>query len=552
MKKILLAAVNARYTHSCLALYCLKSYARGLNGDIAVREYSINRDAAGIAADIASARPDAVGLSVYIWNAELIRKILPVLDKSIPGSVLILGGPEVSYNPDSWLKDFPCVDFIITGHGEAAFRYLAEREFQHDEKIISRPNPPFADLPLPYDEGDLDGLAERYVYYESSRGCPFRCAYCLSSREDQKFESKRAETAGEELRFILSHKPKLVKFVDRTFNLNGDRYRAIWKFLLDGYRGGPTSFHFEIHPSYLVDEDFALLSRCPEGLFQFEIGVQSTNSETLAAVHRAGDWDRGLSAIRRLTGLGTIRIHLDLIAGLPYDGMSSIRRSFNELYALRPGHLQLGFLKVLPGTEMMERAEDYGITFAKHAPYQALETRWITADEMRVLERVAYLVDRLYNTGRFGTALSALAGLYESPFDLYRDLAAVPDAATPPLTRSWDAGAGFLLNAAASRFPGKKSFFLDALRWDWCAGTRLHRYPGIIKPYDAAVTKKAGYSYFRNLAEGGIIRHRDADFRLSDIRRAIFFKAESDQFSAAVMNNNRYALFLPEKKIILY
>ena len=239
MKKIILVAVNARYTHSCLALYCLKSYARGLNADIAIREYSINRNVADIAAAIVAARPDVAALSVYIWNAELVKNILPLLEAALPECVIVLGGPEVSYNPGSWLMDFPCIDYIISGQGEAAFRRLVETGFRHDEKIMRLPNPPFATLPRPYGHEDLNGLANRYVYYESSRGCPFRCSYCLSSRADQEPESKSADTVKDELRFILSHTPKLVKFVDRTFNLDRDRYRAIWNFLLDEYRGRP-------------------------------------------------------------------------------------------------------------------------------------------------------------------------------------------------------------------------------------------------------------------------------------------------------------------------
>lgn len=550
MKKIILAAVNARYTHSCLALYCLKSYARGAGADIAIREYSINRGTAAIAADLAAARPDAVALSVYIWNTELVKEIVPALHAALPVCAIILGGPEVSYNPASWLADFPFIDYVITGQGESAFRRLVEADFLHGEKIISQPNPPFADLPLPYEHGDLDGLAGRYVYYESSRGCPFRCSYCLSSRADQKPEAKSVETVKEELRFILAHGPKLVKFVDRTFNLDRDRYRATWNFLIDEYRSGPTTFHFEIHPAHLDEEDFAILSRCPKGLFQFEIGVQSTNPAARAAVHRGGAWERDHSAIARLVSPGNIHVHLDLIAGLPYDDMDSVARSFNALYALGPHRLQLGFLKVLPGTEMRERADEFRITFAACPPYQASATQWISAEEMRMLERVAVLVERLYNTGRHPVTLSAFAARYGSPFEMYRDLAA--DTPAGPSTRSREACAEFLLAAAAALFPREKSFFLDALRWDWCSGAGTHRYPAKLRPNDAASIRKKGIAFFSGLAEEGIIRYQGAEFRIADLERAIFFRAESDEFARAYLQGRRCAAFIPGKEVMLF
>ncbi|OHD67785.1 MAG: hypothetical protein A2W19_13230 [Spirochaetes bacterium RBG_16_49_21] len=466
MKKILLAAVNARYTHSCLALYCLKSYTRGTDAEITIREYSINRPAPEIAENIASARPDAVAFSVYIWNVELIKKILPEVRRRLADCVIILGGPEASYNPGSWLDAYPFTNYVITGRGEAGFRFLVENNMRHTEKIINVPNPPFGEMPLPYDHGDMENLKNRYVYYESSRGCPFQCSYCLSSRDDQKWEAKRPETVMEELAFILSHRPRLLKFVDRTFNLKRERYRKIWNFLIDNGRDAATTCHFEIYPGLLDGDDFAILSRCPKGLFQFEIGVQSTNPETLAAVKRNGNWEHDRAVIERLVGLGTVRVHLDLIAGLPFDDKSSIGSAFNSLYALRPDHIQLGFLKVLPGTEMMERADEFGIVYAKSAPYQVLETGWLGAEDIRVLERVAFLIDRLRNTCRFRATLAAMERLSITPFDLFLALADSLAGYSVPLTRAPESGAGFLAQVIKERFFEKKGFLMDALRRD--------------------------------------------------------------------------------------
>ena len=552
MKKIILAGINARYTHSCLALYCLKSALRGIEVEAAVREFSINQPVDEIAARLAAEGADVTALSVYIWNSEPVRKLLPLLHERCPGTLLVLGGPEVSYNPGSWLEAFPFIGCIVTGRGEQGFRALAAGGFRDNKKIIAVPNPPFADMPAPYTEEDLAGLTNRYIYYESSRGCPFRCTYCLSSRSDQTMELKPVETVTDELKLILRCRPRLVKFVDRTFNAVRGHGRAVWRHLLENYGTGPTTFHFEIHPLYLDEEDFAVLSLCPEGLFQFEIGVQSTNRETLAAVKRSGDWERERAALEPLIALGNIRVHLDLIAGLPFEDMTSFAHSFNEVYGLRPDHLQAGFLKVLPGTEMMDAAGRFGISYSPRAPYQVSGTQWLSGNELGLLERISRLVDRLYNTGRFDMTLDALAGRHESSFDLYRELVLHNDDSAARLTRGWESCAAFLMDYMASRFPAGKSFFLDAIRWDWCAVSRTTHYPDMIKPEGHAATKKKGVAFFRSHEVDGIISHQGCRFIISDLKRSLFFKAESDEFMKKQMKGNDHALFLPDKRIIMF
>ncbi len=552
MKKIILAGINARYTHSCLALYCLRSAVRDLDVSIIIREFSINQKAVEIAGWLAAEDADVIALSVYIWNSELVRKLIPALHDKCGDTLLVLGGPEVSFNPGSWLEAFPCIHCIITGHGEEGFRKLVKNSFMADGKIISVPNTPFTELPGPYTEEDLTGLRNRYIYYESTRGCPLKCTYCLSSRSDQKMEMKSMDNVKRELDLILQDGPPLVKFVDRTFNAAGKHSRAIWLYLLENYNSGPTTFHFEIHPLYLDEEDFEILSRCPKGLFQFEIGVQSTNPETLTAVKRSGEWIREKTTLARLIGLGTIQIHLDLIAGLPFEDMQSIARSFNDVYDLRPDHLQLGFLKILPGTDMMGSAGRYGMAYSPRAPYQVMETAWLGRNELRLLEGMAHLVDRLYNTRRFDATLSLLAGRHESSFDLYRELSSFLDETTGQLTRRWESCAQLLLKYIASRFSGEKSFFLDAVRWDWCAVSRSPYYPGLIKPEGLSKMKKKGFSFFESLAEGGTLTREGTRYDLSDLKRSLFFEPESDDFRVNQMKGNTAALFLPDKKIVMY
>ncbi len=552
MKKILLAGINARHTHSCLALYCLKSALRGLDIEAIVREFSINRNAEEIIQSLVSEKADVIALSVYIWNSALVREILPALHERCRDTLLVLGGPDVSYNPSSWLEAFPFMDCIITGPGEEGFRTLATGGFRADKKIIAVPNPPLDHMPVPYTQEDLEGLRTRYIYYESSRGCPFRCTYCLSSRSDQSLELKGVETVKAELDLILRKGPRLVKFVDRTFNASKDHSRALWRHLLDKYGGGPTTFHFEVHPQLLEEEDCDLLSRCPVGLFQFEVGIQSTNPATVAAVKRAGRWPRERAALEWLIGLGTIRVHCDLIAGLPFDDMASIEGSFNDCYFLKPDHLQLGFLKVLPGTEMMDDAVRYGIVYSEKAPYRIIENRWISREELGLLDRMAFLVDRLYNTHRFETLLTLLLGRFASPFAMFRELALSMDGIGASMTRAWESGARFLLAFVESRFPGETSFFLDVMGWDWCARSQSLYYPNLIKPEGLSGLKKKIFSHYKGLAEKGPAADSGIGFDLSDLKRSLFFEPRSDEFRLRHMGGAASAIFLPDKRIIMH
>ncbi len=441
-KKIALVAINARYTHSCLALYCLKSYVRGLGHYVFLREYSLRRDTDEIAEEIATGKPDVVGLSVYIWNAEMMKRLVPALRRRLPGTLIVLGGPEAGYDPDRWLRGVPGVDCVVRGPGEQGFAHLLAQG--PGAGIIDVPNAPFPELPFPYEEADFPGLANRYVYYESSRGCPFRCTYCISSRDDQALEFRPPELVREELAVILSRKPMMVKFVDRTFNASRNHSRGIWSLLLDIHGDIPTRFHFEIHPALLEEEDFEILSRCPPGLFHFEIGVQTVNPWAREEIRRGGEWARERQQIERLVRDGRVRVHLDLIAGLPGDDLAWAQRSFNELYSLGPRHLQLGFLKVLPGTEMAASAPVHGIAWDPSPPYRVRETAWLSADDLNRLDRVAHLVDRLHNTGRFPETFRALETLYEAPFDLYDGLGNFMNERGSPPGRGRESGSAFL------------------------------------------------------------------------------------------------------------
>ncbi len=411
--KALLVGVNARYTHSCLALLYLRNEIEACGHEALIAEFHIAQPRLDIIQDICLKAPDVLLVSTYVWNAELVKSLLIDIHRLLPGTPVILGGPEAGYGPESWLEEFPFLECIVRGPGEAAIRFLAERGFRSDgRKILSMPAPPFDGIAFPYRESDLDRLSHRYVYYESTRGCPFSCSYCLSSREDQGLDMKSADTAIRELSRIIAHEPRwpappIVKFVDRSFNADPGRARSIWRFLVEA----PTSatYHFEIHPGLLEDEDFRLLERAKKGRFQFEIGVQSVNAESLRAVNRSIDWDRAKPLVERLIRMGNIHIHLDMIAGLPGEGLEECGRSLDELLALKPGHLQLGFLKSLPGTALAEEGPSLGRIAMSRPPYQVLATDTLSVADFRSLKRVEALLDSLWNANRLETELDKLA-----------------------------------------------------------------------------------------------------------------------------------------------
>jgi radical SAM superfamily enzyme YgiQ (UPF0313 family) len=407
--KVLLVGVNARYTHSNLALYYLRNEIVQYDHDVVLEEYSINQDKLDVIESICLQKPDVVLFSVYIWNSRFMKGILPEIRILLPKACIIMGGPEAGYNASFWLKSISGIDAIIFGAGEKGVRLLAQHGFNCDavlsmkenvsgqDRVLLMANTMFSEIPSPYRDEDFSRFEHRYMYYESSRGCTFACTYCISSREDQKYEMKSSEQTISELSFILKHKPMTLKFVDRSFNAHPARAREIWKFCAQ-YTAF-TNFHFEIHPMFLEEEDYALLRDIPDKAFRFEIGIQSVNDESLQEIHRRVSWKLILPKIRRLVELKNINIHCDLIAGLPFETIDDIATSFNGILSLLPHHLQLGFLKVLPGTVMFEKADEYGMLSLYEPPYQVLQTKWLSHEAMAIVRRIENLVESVYNGG---------------------------------------------------------------------------------------------------------------------------------------------------------
>ena len=436
--KILLAACNAKYIHSNLAVFNLKSYAREYGSRILLREYTINQQKDDILKDIYRSHPDVVCVSCYIWNITFVKELMQDLKKILPEVPFWAGGPEVSYDAEEFLQKNPAFYGVMLGEGEETFLELVRH---YEEGSVSLENiagivyreengslhnngwRPIMDLSqVPFAYEDLEDFRNRIIYYESSRGCPFSCSYCLSS-VDKKLRFRDLSLVKKELQFFLDHQVPQVKFVDRTFNCKHDHAMAIWQYIKD-HDNGVTNFHFEISADLLREEELQLMKTMRPGLIQLEIGVQSTNPQTIRAIHRTMDFEKLTEIVNQIHSFRNIHQHLDLIAGLPYEDYDSFHRSFNDVYALHPQQLQLGFLKVLKGSHMKEMAQDYGIVYKEQEPYEVLGTKWLPYEDILHLKMVESMVEVYYNSGQFQNTLDYVETLFTDPFTLYEKLGA--------------------------------------------------------------------------------------------------------------------------------
>ena len=434
--KILLAACNAKYIHSNLAVYDLQAYASDYADHIVLKEYTINQQKDDIMRDIYLEHPDVVCVSCYIWNISFVKELMVDLTKILPDADFWAGGPEVSYDAEKFLAENPEFTGVMVGEGEETFLELSGHYIEQSpadlkditgvcyrdgEKIVHNGWRQIMDLSsIPFIYKDLADFKNRIIYYESSRGCPFSCSYCLSSI-DKKLRFRDIEMVKKELQFFIDNKVPQVKFVDRTFNCKHDHAMAIWKYINE-HDNGVTNFHFEISADLLREEELQEMSTMRPGLIQLEIGVQSTNPDTIKAIHRTMDFEKLKGIVNRIHSFGNIHQHLDLIAGLPYEDYDSFRKSFNDVYALKPQQLQLGFLKVLKGSHMMEMCQEYEIVYKTREPYEVLSTKWLDYDHVLKLKNVENMVEVYYNSGQFQNTLEYLEGFFPDAFSIYEGL----------------------------------------------------------------------------------------------------------------------------------
>ena len=434
--KILLAACNAKYIHSNLAVYDLQAYAAKYADHIILKEYTINQQKDDIMRDIYLEHPDVVCVSCYIWNISFVKELMADLTKILPDADFWAGGPEVSYDAEKFLSENPEFTGVMVGEGEETFLELSGHYIEQSpadlkditgvcyrdgEKIVHNGWRQIMDLSsIPFVYKDLADFKNRIIYYESSRGCPFSCSYCLSSI-DKKLRFRDTEMVKKELQFFIDNKVPQVKFVDRTFNCKHDHAMVIWKYINE-HDNGVTNFHFEISADLLREEELQEMSTMRPGLIQLEIGVQSTNPDTIKAIHRTMDFEKLKGIVNRIHSFGNIHQHLDLIAGLPYEDYDSFRKSFNDVYALKPQQLQLGFLKVLKGSHMMEMCQEYEIVYKTREPYEVLSTKWLDYDHVLKLKNVENMVEVYYNSGQFQNTLEYLEGFFPDAFSIYEGL----------------------------------------------------------------------------------------------------------------------------------
>lgn len=450
--KILLTAINAKYIHSNLAVYSLKAAVGETASALEIAEFTINNQVDYILEEIYKKKPDVLCFSCYIWNLTMIEAVIREYHKLCPKTPIWIGGPEVSFEVESFLKNHPQVKGVMMGEGELTFGELVqyyennrkvastdkEPAWYYDDKCLERiagiayrryadgvilvnPWREIADMSkLPFGYDRMEDFSNRIIYYESSRGCPFSCSYCLSS-VDKKLRFRDIELVKEELLFFIEQKVPQVKFVDRTFNCNHEHAMAIWRFIHE-HDNGVTNFHFEISADLLREEELELMSQMRPGLIQLEIGVQSTNPSTIQEIKRTMRLEQLKQIVTRIKAFGNIHQHLDLIAGLPYEDYETFHKSFDEIYALQPNQLQMGFLKVLKGSYMYEHAKEYEILYHDTPPYEVLSTKWLSYEDVIKMKRIEEMLEVYYNSGQFEITMKVLQCRFQSAFTLYQML----------------------------------------------------------------------------------------------------------------------------------
>lgn len=476
--RIVLCAINAKYIHSNLGVYSLYTYAmqhladeetgNGVsktenirlenaqiknNIDIHIREYTINNENEKILNSLYMENADVVAFSCYIWNIDVVLSIARELKKVQPNAAIWLGGPEVSYDAKRVLENNGFIQLVMRGEGEKTFielvklledGKLSESDLAADngkcisgnnkrtaadslpagitmkigERIVATPDrPPMEMDELPFVYGNLEDFENRIVYYESARGCPFRCSYCLSSI-DKGLRLRSLEKVKKELQFFLDNHVKQVKFIDRTFNANKKHSRAIWTYIAE-HDNGVTNFHFEVSADLLEDKDFDIIGKMRTGLIQLEIGMQTTNAATISEIRRTMNLDKLKISMDRLASIGTAHVHLDLIAGLPFEDINSFRKSFDDAWNMKPDNLQLGFLKVLKGSYMEEEKEEYGLIYSSSPPYEIMANKWMSYADIIRLKHIEQVLEIYGNSRQYVYSLKYLMDFVSSAFDFF-------------------------------------------------------------------------------------------------------------------------------------
>ncbi len=497
--KIILTAINAKYIHSNLAVYSLRAYAKPYKDEIEIAEYTINQQLDDILMDLYKKQPDVLCFSCYIWNLNYVEDLIREIKKIFPELPIWIGGPEVSYDSRAVLKRLPEVTGVMFGEGEETFlellRYyhgegealteIAGIAYRDEEgQVCQNPWRKTIDLStVPFVYQDMADFKNKIIYYESSRGCPFSCSYCLSS-VDKCLRFRDLELVKQELQFFIDEEVPQVKFVDRTFNCKHQHAMAIWTYIME-HDKGITNFHFEVAADLLNEEEISLIEKMRPGLIQLEIGVQSTNTETIREIRRTMKFEEVARVVKRINEKGNVHQHLDLIAGLPYEDLQSFQKSFDDVYALHPEQLQLGFLKVLKGSYMEEMKEAYGLVYKSKPPYEVLYTNWLSYEDVLVLKLVEEMVEVYYNSGQFAYTLKHLEKEYDSPFELFLELGRHYEKhALHLMSHSRITRYEILLDFIRSKYFVKEEFYRELLTFDLYLRENVKNRPTFAGEYD--------------------------------------------------------------------
>lgn len=540
--KTIITTLNSKFIHSSLSIRYLQSTINDIP-NVEMQEYTINQNADFIAGEIYKQRPDIVVFSCYIWNLENTLTICESLKIVKPDIKIILGGPEVSFDGKELLKKHEYIDFIVFGEGEETFKELMiniidnDNDFrkikglihrEEDKIIVNEPRPFIQNLdiiPSPYDYMPK-GLENKIVYFESSRGCPFNCKFCLSStiKGVRFFSLDRVKS---DLGKLIDRKVRQVKFVDRTFNTNKEYAMEIMKFIMDKNPKN-MNFHFEVTAHLVDNEMLNFLENVKEGLFQFEIGVQSTNPKTIDAIGRITDFNRLKEVTQTIKSYGNIHQHLDLIAGLPYEGYDSFKKSFNDVYVLRPEKLQLGFLKLLKGSDLRRENNSYGFKFLDKPPYEVLETNYISYDEMLRLKIIEDLVEKYGNEHYFENSIQYIINNhYESPFDLYEDFSYYwEEKGYHNLHHSREKLYNILYEFYVDKIQEDLDIFNEIIKFDYICNNKNPNIPRYIKRYEVSEVQDKKHEFFKK--EDNLLK---------------YLPSYKDESIRKIINNTHYELF---------
>ena len=526
--KVLFLALNARYYHSNIALRYIREYAKSANCSVVLEELTINTPLRETVKCVYDHSPDALFISVYIWNSSLVKTLVREIS-SLLKCRIYLGGPEVSFNAEEWIREFP--DITVIAHaGEEAVKQIIDSKFSNEEKIFFRQNPPFDEIPFPYTEEELSLSKNKILYYESSRGCAFSCSYCLSSSYSSKIDLRNIERVKSEISRLASCGCAVVKFIDRTFNYDSSRAVEIIRHI--SLLETETVFHLELHPEFISDDFIEVLKSVPAGRLRFEIGFQSANERTLSDVNRYQNAENSVSKIRRIAELKKFHVHADLIAGLPDEDYNSFKRTFNILASAQPDNIQLGFLKILPGTKIESQKDLFGIRHFCSPPYEVIETNAISFAEMSKLHEIDSILDSVYNFGNFRETVKYLSA-ETTLFDLIESLFLFAiKSGFDTKTKNWKDVSFFLLNYCRKNSIDT-GLISDYLCYDFITSKIPGAYPSFVFPtYEMAKHKCLG-----------VLKNHDLPDTLKDIApreysKILFFSPGSKFFPETLCRQN--------------